>query len=207
MPCPWLPAARAQRRSARPYQLHDTNATMGATHSHRNPENVSYHINGVKVNEVQWIGTPEPPMCPICYEDFPRATHPALVTSNATTPTPENSEKIICTPVVRIAACDHVFGKACLSTWLKTNWTCPMCRKELKSPPSPPTRRMFDANPQASYLSVRISYAATQISDAAPAHTPRPEPTTTPSQLGFAMSFGHDMHTRRLQIQNQLRRM
>ncbi|KAB8289490.1 hypothetical protein EYC80_010651 [Monilinia laxa] len=35
---------------------------------------------------------------------------------------------------LKMASCGHVFGRDCITTWLKTNDTCPMCRDKLELP-------------------------------------------------------------------------
>lgn len=34
---------------------------------------------------------------------------------------------------VKLADCAHIFGKPCIVEWLKTNVSCPLCRKEVKA--------------------------------------------------------------------------
>merc|ERR1719401_2472200 len=56
----------------------------------------------------------ENPSCSICLEDFDEET-----------------------PFVKTKSCSHLFHKQCLRGWLQVNRTCPLCREDLGSGPSP----------------------------------------------------------------------
>ncbi|PVI00319.1 hypothetical protein DM02DRAFT_655528 [Periconia macrospinosa] len=67
--------------------------------------------------------------CPICFD-------PMSLSNMATTKPPskslenENSCPSSSEKSVAIISCGHVFGDRCLSTWMETSNTCPLCRLE-----------------------------------------------------------------------------
>ena len=38
------------------------------------------------------------------------------------------------TPMLRAMSCSHVFHQHCIFEWLSRNTSCPLCRRELRSP-------------------------------------------------------------------------
>ncbi|KAF2678263.1 hypothetical protein K458DRAFT_409016 [Lentithecium fluviatile CBS 122367] len=59
---------------------------------------------------------PSPQDCPICKD-------PLITAAPTTSPHAH--------PSLKLTTCGHVFGKACLETWLRDHNTCPMCRATL----------------------------------------------------------------------------
>jgi hypothetical protein len=56
-----------------------------------------------------------PPICAICFEP--------LTTASPPTPGAESA--------VTINKCGHVFGKQCITKWMREHNTCPVCRVEI----------------------------------------------------------------------------
>jgi hypothetical protein len=123
-------------------------------------------LNGVLVQPITTLPGGEIPRCSICHEWYPseenrtQAIKPARTSSTLartfskhsrteTAPGPNppvpGISLFVCTPIVRISACGHIFGEPCLKKWFERKDTCPVCRCKLKAVEPQTTRDSFDS--------------------------------------------------------------
>lgn len=85
---------------------------IGEVHSKATPEDVINSLQSATYKE--WASEDSEMRCPICLDDY----EPSDI-------------------VTKLLECPHWLHKQCLEQWLRTANTCPVCRKKVKTSPSP----------------------------------------------------------------------
>lgn len=106
-------------------------------------ERRSQHANNVRLEHIKALLVPaaaeDSDICAICQEEYAIATkarahteevHSCEHCRQTYTTTPSNDAHDSC----RMPVCSHIFGRGCITQWLKDHSTCPMCRARVHLP-------------------------------------------------------------------------
>ncbi|CAE6995814.1 hypothetical protein P3342_000211 [Pyrenophora teres f. teres] len=69
-----------------------------------------------------------PPTCPICLESWNRGID--TVQNSRSSCSTSDANDSAAEPAVAIKKCGHIFGRNCLTRWMRDCNTCPVCRIE-----------------------------------------------------------------------------
>ncbi|KAI9644527.1 Ubiquitin-protein ligase [Ciborinia camelliae] len=123
-------------------------AVFRARHPHRDfslSERRNQHSNDIRLEVIKRMLVPasaqDDESCPICQEEYTTTVGAAAATDNEVHKCPHCQEQYVTTPnnpdahdPCTMPVCTHVFGRGCITQWLKDKNTCPMCRAKVRLP-------------------------------------------------------------------------